>query len=247
LKIIAGLSNLKVNQIIEIANAADIAGATYLDIVANSLILREVKKHTQLPICVSSISLKDLYNCVVEGVDAIEIGNYDYFYTNKIALSRKHVMNIAKEALKLFPGLDICVTIPYHLSLEEKVYLSVELEKIGINIIQTESVKAKNAQNYSSMTQLIKEAAPVLSSTYAISQAVSIPVIASSGVNSVVSSLAVLYGASGVGVCTSLKKYENVLMKSVYIREILISMQKKSIISTSNMILSSQNYTSSIV
>eukprot|EP00171_Calliarthron_tuberculosum_P000260 IDg260t1 len=44
------------------------------------------------------------------------------------------------------------------------------------------------------------EIAPVLSSTYAISKAVSIPVIASSGVESILSSLALLYGASGVGV-----------------------------------------------
>nr|YP_007878311.1 conserved hypothetical plastid protein [Calliarthron tuberculosum]AGA63922.1 conserved hypothetical plastid protein [Calliarthron tuberculosum] len=247
LKIITGLNNLNVDQIIEISSAADIAGATYLDIAANPLIIREIKKHTLLPICVSSISLKDLYHSAVEGIDAIEIGNYDYFYTNKIALSQQHILGIAKEALKLFPELDICVTIPYNLSIKQQVCLSLELEKLGIQIIQTESKKVKRLQSYSSITELIEKAAPVLSSTYAISKAVSIPVIASSGVESILSSLALLYGASGVGVGQSVKNHENVLMKSIYMREIIISIQKKRIISTSNIVVSDRNYSSLIV
>ena len=241
MKIITGINNFNLGQVVEIAKAADIAGATYIDIAANRMVIREVKKATNLPICISSISLQDLYNASLEGIDIIEIGNYDYLYKNQIVFSHKQIVNLAKEAIKLFPNIDICVTIPHTLCINEQVYLSCQLEHLGIKILQTEGVSIQSCIKPSSMTEFISQAYPSLSATYAISQAVKVPIIASSGVNLVSASLAILYGASGVGISTSVKNCINTHAKSVYIQEILKSIKEKKTISPSYYLSSIEN------
>ena len=210
-----------------------------MDITADVGILKEVKQYTNLPVCVSSISLLDLYHCATEGVDLIEIGNYDYFYSNNIQLSPQQIFNLAVESRKLFSGLSICVTVPGFLSLKDQILLSKSLEDIGIQQIQTESIKPRSFSYDLSLSNLIDRALPVLSSTYAISSSVNIPVVASSGINSILASLAILYGASGVGVSTAINNYSSLLMKSIYIQELYTSMN-------SHKILSSNNFMSSI-
>nr|AYR05921.1 hypothetical protein [Lithothamnion sp.] len=241
LKIITGINNFNVGQVVEIAKAADIAGATYIDMAANRIMIREVKKNTNLPICISSISLQDLCNASLEGVDIIEIGNYDYLYDNEIVFSRKQILGLAKEAIKLFPNLDICVTIPHTLSLNEQIYLSCQLEQLGIKILQTEGINIKSRIKSSSLTEFISKAYPSLSATYAISQTVKVPVIASSGINLVSASLAILYGASGIGISTSVKNCTDIHAKSIYIKEIMNSMKERNIISPSYYLSSIQN------
>lgn len=233
LKIITGLNNFSVDQIIEIVNAADIAGVTYLDIAANPRIVKEVKKHTNLPICVSSISLKDLYYSAIAGADLIEIGNYDFFYQQGIFLSRQHILSLARNALNLFPGFDICVTIPYTLSLNDQIDLSCQLENLGVQILQTESLKIKSEIENLNLTQLINMASPVLSSTYAISKVVKVPVIAASGINYILASLAMLYGASGIGLSTSIINCYKSCDKFNYMKEIMKSLEVNNKINTS--------------
>ena len=224
-------------------NIADIAGATYLDVAADSFVIKEVKRNTVLPLCVSSISLHDLYVAATEGVDLLEIGNYDFFYQQGLFLSHTHILNLAQEATKLFPGLDICVTIPYTLSLSEQIQLACQLESIGVKILQTESLKIKSKSTYCSLTELIGVAIPVLSSTYAISQAVNVPIIAASGMNCLLASLAMLYGASGVAIGTSLADCSSSLLKFAYLKETMASIQASKVMSPSNTI--SSIYTSS--
>lgn len=233
MKIITGINNFNIGQVVEIAKAADIAGATYIDIAANRMMIREVKKATNLPICVSSISLQDLYVASLEGIDIIEIGNYDYLYNNKIVFSHQQILSLAKEAIKLFPNIDICVTIPHTLFLNEQIYLSCQLEQLGIKILQTEGISIKSDLKSSSLTEFISKAYPSLSATYAISQAVKIPIIASSSMNLVSASLAVLYGASGIGISTSVKDCISTHAKSIYIQELMNSIKKKNAISPS--------------
>lgn len=197
-----------------------------------------------MPICVSSISLEDFYISAVEGVDLIEIGNYDIFYQQGIFLSKQDILNLAKEALKLFNGLDICVTIPYTLSLNEQIQLSCQLEFLGIQVLQTEGLKIESVRKYNKLTELIDTSLPVLSSTYAISKAVKIPVIAASGVNCSIASLAILYGASGIGIGTSVMNCSNSLSKFIYIAEIFNSINSKKITSDENIVSSTENCSS---
>lgn len=235
-KIITGLNNLNILQIMYMLNIANIANVSYVDVASNFLLVREVKKYTKLPICVSSINLKELNDCVVEGSGLIEIGNYDYFYKNDIVLSEKHIIKIVKQALFLFPKVPVCVTIPYFLSIKQKMNLSIQLEQLGVSILQTENVRCNIIidNNFLSVTSLIKVALPVLSSAYVISKVVSIPIIASSGVNSLLSSLTLLCGASGIGVGTLIRRCSDNFKGIVYAQEVKQSMRKIVLISSSN-------------
>lgn len=197
-----------------------------------------------MPVCVSSINLEDLYLSAVEGVDMIEIGNYDIFYQQGIFLSKQYILNLAKEALNLFNGLDICVTIPYTLSLNEQIQLSCQLESLGIQVLQTEGIKIQPVLKYNTLTELINNSLPVLSSTYAISKSVKIPVIAASGVNCSIASLAMLYGASGIGIGSSVINCSNSFSKCIYIAEIFNSIHSKKTISCDNIVSSTENCSS---
>lgn len=162
-------------------------------------------------------------------------------------MSKKHITNLAIEARRIFPSLDICVTIPYTLSLEEQIQLGLELEDIGIQILQTESLKLKSEVENSSLTELTNMSFPVLSATYAISKVVSLPIIAASGMNCLTASLAILYGASGVGIGTSLMNYRNILSRYFYLKELNNSMQANKIVSFDNMISSMQPYSNLVI
>lgn len=241
-KIITGLSNLDIVQIMYMLNIANTIDVSYIDVASNFLLVREIKKYTKLPICVSSINLKELYKCILEGLSLIEIGNYDYFYENDIVLSEKYILKIAEQVLCLFPKVPVCVTMPYFLSVKQKITLSIKLEQLGVSMLQTENMCFNSiVRNHSlSITYLIKIALPVLSSTYIMSKFVSIPIIASSGVNSLLSSLVLLCGASGVGVGTFIKKCSYDLTGMVYAQEVKQSMRKKILISSSNNLLVSK-------
>ena len=79
-KVITGIDNFKIIDIIKKIQAADLAGATYIDIAAHPLIVSIAKSITNLPVCVSSIDPIALYNCVLAGSDIVEVGNFDIFY-----------------------------------------------------------------------------------------------------------------------------------------------------------------------
>ena len=247
LKIITGLNNFNLNDITKIVHSANLAQATYLDIAANPLILREVRKQTSLPICVSSISINDLYKCAVEGVDLIEIGNYDFFYQQRCFLSKQHILHLAKKTRNFFPSLDLCVTIPYILSLEEQIDLACQLEDIGVQILQTESLKLKVKNNIISLTELINLSMPVLSTTYALSKVVDIPIIASSGMNIVTASLATSYGASAIGMGYSVSNCNNKFSKYCYIKEVINSMMIKNKNSGYNRIKLMSSYNNTLI
>nr|QCI08505.1 hypothetical protein [Spermothamnion repens] len=235
-KIIAGLNTNDINSILKLTKASELANATYIDIIANTNIVSILKSYTNLPICVSSINPIELYNCSLVGADIVEIGNFDFFYPSNLILSSKDILNLALETRYLIPDKDICVTIPHYLSLFEQITLAKKLEKIGVNIIQTEaySTKINNCSNYQdkifnndhvySSAQL---ASASLSSTHVISKSVNIPVLTSSGINSISSSLAFIYGASGIGIGSAILKYKSVYSMYKYIKEIMYMISNK--------------------
>ena len=235
-KVITGLDNFNIHTIIQIVKAAETAGATYIDIAANNSILKEIKKHTNLPVCVSSIDPEELYDISLKDIDVIEIGNFDYLYGKNITLSKSQVLDLAKEVINIFPLTDICVTVPHILPLSEQVQLSCELERIGIKILQTEGYHAKVTGSFShfdkeeeQLANLINYASSALTSTYVISKAVKIPVIAASGINILSAPLSIFYGASGVGIGTAIKNNKTSLQMSKYIREIVDSVRQNEI------------------
>ena len=163
----------------------------------------------------------------MEGVDLLEVGNYDIFYHSRYFLSKQHILHLAKEVCRIFPSLDVCVTIPCILSLQEQLDLACQLEHIGVQALQTEGLKIKTDHSIISLTELINLSVPVLSTTYAISEAVSIPVIASSGMNIITATLATCYGASAVGMGYSIKSCKDKFTRYEYIKEVIDSIVVK--------------------
>lgn len=223
IKIISGLNNLNIKEIIRIAKAAEISKASYIDIVANTKIVAILKDLTSIPICVSSISPIELYNCVLVGADLVEIGNFDFFYKQNINLSINQVLQLAKETRSLIKNKDICVTIPHTFSLYEQQYLSKQLEILGVNILQTEGPKYNNnnIENINDkVLKSINKAVFSLCSTYILSKTVNIPIISASNLDSISSLISISCGASGIGIGSNIKKYKTIYEISKYIDEI---------------------------
>nr|UAT97167.1 hypothetical protein Ahn.pli.UK.pt_024 [Ahnfeltia plicata] len=227
LKIITGLSNFDIHKIIQVAKAAEIGGATYLDIAANIDIVKAVKQITDLPICVSSIDPVELYKCASVGADIIEIGNFDIFYNKGINFSESQVLDLAKEVRVLLPNIDLCVTIPHIFTLSQQLCLASNLEDIGVDILQTEGMSTKFSNvhdNLQYLCQSITQSSSALSSTYILSSLVDIPVMTASGLNSLSAAIAACYGASGIGIGSAIISLENTYDMSIYIDEIVSSM-----------------------
>nr|ARW63680.1 hypothetical protein [Chondria sp. (in: red algae)] len=222
-KLITGIDNLSVSNILSMAKAAELSGVTYLDVVANTKVVRLLKSISYLPICVSSISPIELYNCVIAGADLVEIGNFDFCYKQGIYLTSSEILNLAKEVRFLVGDIDICVTIPYYMSFQEQINLAQDLEFLGINILQTESVFTKNKSAASSLFNnnifnYLYPSCSSLLSTYIISSQVQLPVIASSSINHLSSNLALSLGASGVGISSIVKQQGDILQIVKYLK-----------------------------
>lgn len=225
IKLISGLSNLKICEIINIVKAAELSKEKkiYLDIVANPKIVSLIRSITDLPICISSINPLELYNCVLAGADLVEIGNFDCFYNNKenINFSLSKIIYLAEEVRNLIKDKDICVTIPYYLNLYDQVNLSKQLENIGINILQTEGFYSDSKMlSDNLLLDSINNSIAPLSSTYAISSVVDIPIITSSKVDHISSSFSILCGASAIGLGSNIFKQKTIYGMSCYIDEI---------------------------
>nr|YP_009392213.1 hypothetical protein [Osmundaria fimbriata]ARW60775.1 hypothetical protein [Osmundaria fimbriata] len=236
IKVIAGLDNSNMHNILKIVKAAELSNATYIDTIANTYIIKKLKSISSLPICASSISPIDLYNCVVVGADLVELGNFDSFYKQKIYLSLSNVLELAKETISLIGNIDICVTIPYYLHLQDQIKLARELEAVGVNIIQTEGIPTFN-KNYSTFvpdsnlnlndyifSSLNLSCLP-LSSAYILSNYVNIPIITSSKMNCLSSSMANFYGSSGIGIGSKISQKSCIQEMSSYIDEVRQSLK----------------------
>lgn len=225
-KIISGLSNFDINYIIRLVKAAEIGQADYVDISANSEIISLVKSFVKIPVCVSSINPIDLYRCTLSGADIVEIGNFDSLYIKGIVFSEDDIIKLAQETRLLLPNSIICVTIPHMLLLDQQIQLASKLKMIGISIVQTEGLMTKLfhglVDNY--ISNSINKASLALSSSYAISRSIDIPIISSSGINSISASISIAYQASGVGICSLLKKFNTVCEMSTCINQIVLSL-----------------------
>nr|YP_009294478.1 hypothetical protein Aspa_082 [Asparagopsis taxiformis]AOM65961.1 hypothetical protein Aspa_082 [Asparagopsis taxiformis] len=225
-KVISGLNNFQVANIVKKVKAAEIGGASYIDIAANVNILKVVKSITKLPVCVSSIEPCELYKCYVAGADMVEIGNFDVFYSKGIYFSCKIIREIAKETISLIHDANVCITIPHYLLLNEQINLALELENIGIKFVQTEGMSTSSQHYHFDMgvvRKSITKASSALSSSYALSKHLSIPIIASSGIDLLSAPLAIYYGASAVGLGSSINSCWSVYSQAKYIIEVINS------------------------
>ncbi len=220
LKVITGLTNFDGDRVATIARAATLGGATFLDIAASPDLVRRVKALTSLPVCVSAIDPEQFVPAVVAGADLIEIGNFDAFYAQGLRFEAADVLELTRQTRFLLPNVTLSVTVPHTLELDQQVHLAEALVAAGADIIQTEG-GTSSYPAHAGVLGLIEKAAPTLAAAYAISRAVTVPVLCASGLSSVTVPLAIAAGASGVGVGSAISQLNSEVAMVASVRSLV--------------------------
>lgn len=220
LKVISGLNNFDANNVAAIVKAADRGGATFVDIAADSDLVRLVRGLTNLPICVSAVEPQKFVSAVQAGADLIEIGNFDSFYAQGRRFERDEVLALTKETRSLLPTITLSVTVPHIISLDQQVQLAEDLVKAGADIIQTEGGTSSKPTSAGTLG-LIEKAGPTLAAAYEISRAVSIPVMCASGLSNVTVPMAIAAGAKGVGVGSAINQLNDEIAMVAAVRSLV--------------------------
>lgn len=220
LKVISGLNNFDATNVAAIVKAADRGGATFVDIAADSDLVRLVRGLTNLPICVSAVEPQKFVSAVQAGADLIEIGNFDSFYAQGRRFEAAEVLALTKETRSLLPSITLSVTVPHIISLDQQVQLAEDLVKAGADIIQTEGGTSSKPTSAGTLG-LIEKAGPTLAAAYEISRAVSIPVMCASGLSNVTVPMAIAAGAKGVGVGSAINQLNDEIAMVAAVRSLV--------------------------
>jgi hypothetical protein len=224
LKVISGLNNFDGAKVAAVVKAAELGGATFVDIAASAELVRDIRQITNLPICVSAVEPELFVTAVEAGADLIEIGNFDSFYDRGIQFSAAEVLELTKKTKTLLPSITLSVTVPHILNLDEQVQLAEELVKAGADIIQTEGGTSSSPQN-PGILGAIEKAAPTLAAAYAISRAVSVPVLCASGLSNITVPMAIAAGAVGVGVGSAINKLNDEVAMIATVRSLVEALE----------------------
>ncbi len=227
IKIIAGIDNFNKESVKSVVKAAEMGGASAVDICYNEEIISMVKELTSLPIFVSSIIPSELANAVRLGADAIEVGNFDALYKKGERFSAEDVLNIVKETISLLNGEKtfICVTIPGHIDISEQISLACKLEEMGIDLIQTEGAATTTATN-SGARGLLQTAEVSISNTIELSRNVSIPIMTASGITTTTAAMAFAAGASAIGVGSCVNKLNSDIAMVAVVKSLVETVNK---------------------
>ncbi len=220
LKVISGLNNFDRDRVAAVVNAAEQGGATFVDIAADTDLIRMVKRLTSLPVCVSAVEPEKLAAAMQAGADLVEIGNFDSFYAQGIRFEAAEVLAITRETRRLLPSVTLSVTVPHILELDQQVQLAEALVKAGADMIQTEG-GTSSAPIHAGTLGLIEKAAPTLAAAYEISRGVNVPVLCASGLSSVTVPLAIAAGAAGVGIGSAINKLSSEVEMIAVVRSLV--------------------------
>jgi hypothetical protein len=223
LKVISGLNNFDRQRVVATVKAADLGGATFVDIAADPDLVRLVRQITNLPVCVSAVEPNLFVTAVEAGADLIEIGNFDSFYAQGRRFEAEEVLALTQETRSLLPDITLSVTVPHILELDRQVQLAEALVKAGVDIIQTEGGTSSHPTHAGTLG-LIEKAAPTLAAAYEISRAVSVPVLCASGISNVTAPMAIAAGAAGVGVGSAISKLDNEVAMIAAVRSLVESL-----------------------
>lgn len=224
LKIISGLTNFDASRVLAVARAADQGKATLVDIAADAQLVRLVRSHTSLPICVSAVDPDAFLAPLAAGADLIEIGNFDAFYAQGLRFEAEEVLALTRRTRALLPTVTLSVTVPHLLALDEQVALAEALVAAGADIIQTEGGTASQP-GHGGVLGLIEKAAPTLAAAHALARAVAVPVLCASGLSDVTAPMAIAAGAAGVGVGAAVNRLDNPLAMVAAVRQLRESLE----------------------
>jgi coenzyme F420-reducing hydrogenase delta subunit len=228
LKVISGLNNFDVDNVLAVCKAAELGGATFVDIAADVNLIKTVRQLVNLPICVSAVNPELLASAVEAGADLVEIGNFDSFYAQGITFSAEDVLRLTRETRVLLPNVTLSVTVPHTLPLDEQVELAQALVSAGADIIQTEGGTSSNP-NHSGILGLIEKASPTLAAAYAISRAVEVPVMCASGLSDVTATIAIAAGADGIGIGSAVNKLNDQVAMIAVVRSLVEALNSASV------------------
>ncbi|NDJ20370.1 DUF561 domain-containing protein [Nostoc sp. B(2019)] len=227
LKVISGLNNFDSDRVAAIIKAAELGGATFVDIAADAALVRLAKNLINLPICVSAVEPEKFVQAVAAGADLIEIGNFDTFYAQGRRFEAEEVLALTRQTRALLPEITLSVTVPHILELDKQVQLAEQLVKAGADIIQTEGGTSSNPSHPGTLG-LIEKAAPTLAAAYEISRAVSVPVLCASGISNVTAPLAIASGAAGVGVGSAINQLNSEVAMIAAVRGLVEALETAS-------------------
>lgn len=229
LKVISGLNNFDRDRVLAVVKAAELGGATFVDIAADVELIRAVRDHISLPICVSAVDPEGLVAAVAAGADLVEIGNFDSFYAQGIRFEAPEVLALTQKTRSLLPNTTLSVTVPHILALDEQVQLAEALVAAGADIIQTEG-GTSSQPTHAGILGLIEKAAPTLAAAHSISRTVSVPVLCASGLSDVTVPLAIAAGSAGVGVGTAINKLNDELAMIAVVRSLVEALASKALV-----------------
>lgn len=228
LKIISGLNNFDPARVTATIKAADLGGATFVDIAADPTLIRMARELTSLPLCVSAVEPQKFVTAVAAGADLIEIGNFDSFYAQGRTFGAAEVLDLTQQTRSLLPQITLSVTVPHTLDLDQQVQLAEALVAAGADLIQTEGGTSTQPTHPGSLG-LIEKAAPTLAATYEIARAVEVPVLCASGISDVTAPLAIAAGAAGVGVGSAVNQLNSDLAMIAAVRSLTEALTKTSL------------------
>lgn len=228
LKIISGLNNFDPARVAATIKAADLGGATFVDIAADPTLIRMARELTSLPLCVSAVEPQKFVTAVAAGADLIEIGNFDSFYAQGRTFGAAEVLDLTQQTRSLLPQITLSVTVPHTLDLDQQVQLAEALVAAGADLIQTEGGTSTQPTHPGSLG-LIEKAAPTLAATYEIARAVEVPVLCASGISDVTAPLAIAAGAAGVGVGSAVNQLNSDLAMIAAVRSLTEALTKTSL------------------
>lgn len=204
-KIIAGIDNYNIQNIKKVVKAAEKANASAVDISAKPEIITEARNLTNLPLFVSSIVPEELAMAVYLGADAIELGNYEHFYKKGTIFSKEDVLALVTRTLEIInKKVFFSVTIPGLIPISEQIDLAVELEAMGIDLLQTEGGFIENPK--AGVRGLIERVELTLANTIELSRNVEMPIMTSTGITPTTAPLAFASGASAIGCGSCINK-----------------------------------------
>jgi hypothetical protein len=224
LKAISGLHNFERDRVAAVVTAAELGGATLVDIAADADLIQMARQLCQLPICVSAVEPEQFVMAVAAGADLVEIGNFDSFYAQGRIFGAEEVLELTGQTRALLPEVMLSVTVPHVLPLDEQVALAEKLVAAGADIIQTEGGTTA-APVHAGTLGLIEKAAPTLAATYEISRAVDVPVLCASGISTVTAPLAIAAGAAGVGVGSAINQLNSEIAMVAAVRSLVEALQ----------------------
>lgn len=223
IKVIAGIDNFDIEKVKKVVSAADQAGASAVDVACSEEIIKVAKEITSLPVFVSSVDPQELWQAAQWGADAIEIGNFDALYKQGVRMSAEEIHSIAKRTFELLNGQEIYVsaTVPGHIEVNKQIWLASELEKMGVDIIQTEGAAMMTSAQIQGAKGLMELAQQSIANTIEISRNISIPVMTASGLTTTTAPMAFAAGASAIGVGSCINKLNTTIEMVAVIRTLV--------------------------